>query len=213
MKNVKIKLAVTAITSAAVMLGGVSAVSAADLELAGRQPSVVSEFGGETDGVYIVRLEGDPVATYRGGVRGLAPTNPAANGRTRLSGNSSAVRGYEQHLKKQQSDVLKHAAGVFKRSVTPIHDYQYAFNGFAVEMTVEEAKAMRTLEGVASVQKERVEQLLTDAGPAWIGAPQIWTNPPNSTKGEGAVIAILDTGINSDHPSYFWLVWTRVEKK
>ncbi len=46
----------------------------------------------------------------------------------------------------------------------------------------------------------------TDAGPAWLGAPDIWDGmavPDDmGTKGEGVLAGILDSGINFDHPSF-----------
>ncbi|MCZ7669563.1 MAG: hypothetical protein M5U34_21495 [Chloroflexi bacterium] len=55
------------------------------------------------------------------------------------------------------------------------------------------------------VVRETIEEILTDAGPTWIGADGIWDGsgaPAGlNSKGEGVVVAILDTGINSEHPS------------
>jgi len=202
MKNVHFKLALASATSAALMFSGVTAVSAADLKVAAQQPSVISEIGAETDGMYIVRLVDAPLATYEGGVKGLAPTSAKANGKKRLDTKSKAAKDYQKYLKQQQKEVLGHSGKALGRALAPAYQYQHAFNGFAVELTVEEAKAMRTMEGVVSVQRERMEHLLTDAGPEWIGAPFIWNNGKESTKGEGVVVAILDSGINSDHPSF-----------
>jgi uncharacterized repeat protein (TIGR01451 family) len=202
MKKFQTNLALASATSAILMLSGVTAVSAGDLEVAAQQPSVISDIGAETDGMYIVRLADAPIATYEGGVDGLAPTSPKANGKTRLDTKSKAVKDYEKYLRQQQKEVLGHAGKALGRAVSSEFQYQHAFNGFAVELTVDEAKAMRTLEGVASVQRERMEQPLTDVGPVWIGAPGIWFNGKDSSQGEGVVIAVLDTGINHDHPSF-----------
>ena len=202
MKKTNFKLALTAATTAVVMLSGVTAVNAGDLKLAAQQPSVVSELNSDTDGMYIVRLTDAPVATYEGGVRGLAATSAKANGQNRLNTKSKAARNYEKFLEKQQKNLLGTAGKAFGRQLETKFEFQHAVNGFAVELTVEEAKAMRSMDGVASVDRERMEHLTTDAGPAWIGAPSIWNNKPSSTRGEGAVIAVLDTGVNSDHPSF-----------
>jgi uncharacterized repeat protein (TIGR01451 family) len=202
MKKTHIKLALTTATTAVLAFSGVSTASAADLELAAQQPSVNAEITGDTDGVYLVRLADRAIATYDGGIKGLAPTSAQATGKKRLDTKSKAAQKYKKHLKEQQSDVLDGASDTFGRDLDAIHTYQYATNGFAVELTVEEAKAMRGMDGVVSVQRERMERLLTDAGPSWIGAPEIWNNKPSGTQGEGVVVAVLDTGINSDHPSF-----------
>jgi subtilisin family serine protease len=61
------------------------------------------------------------------------------------------------------------------------------------------------LPGVLTVRRERVLHVHTDAGPQWIGANQLWTGQVAgvpATKGEGAVIGMIDTGINPTHPSF-----------
>jgi len=202
MKNTHYKLALAAAIGGVLMLSSVTTVSAGDLRLASVQPAVIGEISGDTDGVYLVRLADPAIAIYDGGIQGLQPTSAQATGKKRLDTNSKAAQKYKKHLKEQQSDVLGGASDTFGRDLDAIHTYQYATNGFAVELTVEEAKAMRGMDGVVSVQRERMEQLLTDAGPSWIGAPEIWNNKPSGTQGEGVVVAVLDTGINSDHPSF-----------
>ena len=76
----------------------------------------------------------------------------------------------------------------------------------ALELTEAEAQALARLPGVAGVTPSRDLRPLTDAGPAWIGAPGIWdgtaTGGPPGTKGEGILVGVIDTGINLDHPSF-----------
>ncbi len=61
---------------------------------------------------------------------------------------------------------------------------------------------------VKHISRERHEVPLSDIGPYFIGAKALWegTGSPwpwfKGTAGEGAVIAVLDTGINHDHPSF-----------
>jgi subtilisin family serine protease len=92
------------------------------------------------------------------------------------------------------------------RSVSVPFRYRYAYNGFAVELTDTEANVLRGLSGVANVRQDYTRELLTDVGPAWIGAPSVWsgasTGGVRATKGEGVVVGIIDTGINHDHPSF-----------
>ena len=47
--------------------------------------------------------------------------------------------------------------------------------------------------------------MATDRGPEFIGAKKVWagnayTNLPY--KGEGIVVGMLDSGVNTDHPSF-----------
>ena len=76
----------------------------------------------------------------------------------------------------------------------------------ALQLTESEAQRVAGLAGVKRVQPDETRQLLTDAGPAWIGAGGIYdgsqTGGLPGTKGEGIVVGIIDTGINHDHPSF-----------
>ena len=85
MKKIHFKLALTVATSAVVMLSGLTVANAGELNLAReltlakQQPLEISGLNTETDGMYIVRLKDAPVATYEGGVKGLATELPDAH--------------------------------------------------------------------------------------------------------------------------------------
>ena len=184
-------------------------LAAADLQLSGQQPTIASgvaspgEFGkaGESANTYIVELVGDPVATYDGGIQGLKATSNKATGANRLDTNSKDSKAYRKHLKGKQAD-FKKSAGISSRVS---QEFQVVLNGMAVQMTEAEAEAMAARPDVKRVTKERIEVLNTDVGPEWINADSIWGGPPNNvnhSQGEGLVIAVLDSGINHDHPSF-----------
>ena len=62
---------------------------------------------------------------------------------------------------------------------------------------------MAAMPGVLSVAASRSYELQLDAGPAVIGAPDIWNGVNNlPTRGEGMVIGIIDSGINWEHPFF-----------
>jgi uncharacterized repeat protein (TIGR01451 family) len=184
--------------------GVVKIKNAPTFQVAGSQATTAGDFStaGEGDGMYIVRLSDRPIATYNGGIQGLAPTSAQANRQQRLDTNSQAARAYRTHLQERQQAVLDSAQRELGRSLAPRFRYLHAFNGFAVELKADEVKTLRRTDGVVDVQKERIERPVTDAGPEWIGAPSIWFDGPASTMGEGVVVAVLDTGINHDHPSF-----------
>jgi len=155
---------------------------------------------------YIVKLAEPPLASYRGGIAGLAATNPAARGETKLDPTSAASRAYLDHLATRQLAVRQAIATKLLRTPAVAFTYRYAYNGFALLLTEAEANLVRSVPGVAKVQKEFTRQLLTDAGPRFIGAPSIWSGTSTGglagTKGEGVVVGVIDTGINHDHPSF-----------
>lgn len=165
--------------------------------------------------IYIVRMNSPSVASYKGGIEAFSATNPATLGMKSLNANSKASKQYANFLKTKQVDLVEHCERAFGRKVNVKYKYQHAFNGVAMELNQQEAKILAALPNVISVSKERIEYLLTDVGPKWIGADKIWQgshsdgkhhgnhgNHMQGSMGEGAVVAILDSGINHDHPSF-----------
>src|SRR3954469_12687748 len=155
---------------------------------------------------YIIQLSDSPLASYRGGVPGLAPTNPAAVGAVKLDPASAASRAYLDYLQRQQSAFRSTLARSLGRTVAVPFTYRYAYNGIAAVLTADEAKVVSQLPGVVHVEKEQTLHLETDVGPTWIGASSLWdgsaTGGAGATMGEGVVVGDIDTGINHDHPSF-----------
>lgn len=140
--------------------------------------SAASKVHGETkgggDAVYIIRLAADPVATYKGDIAGLKATSPTATGESRLNARSSASRAYDAYLKSQQQRFLKDLGALLGRVPDVRFEYRHAFNGVAVLLSPREALQVAAMKGVVELSRDRNEQLLTDAGPAFIGATDIW---------------------------------------
>lgn len=156
--------------------------------------------------LYIVQLTDPPLASYRGGIEGLAPTNPEALGQVKLDPTSEASKAYLAYLEGRHGAVQAAISQALGRSISVSFTYFYAFNGFATALTEQEASVVAGVSGVRDVQKNFTRELLTDAGPTWIGAPAIWdgsgTGGAPATKGEGVVVGVIDTGVNHDHPSF-----------
>ncbi len=123
---------------------------------------------------YIVVLQGEPLATYRGDISGLAATSPKATGQAKLSARAPESRAYLQYIEAQQASFIASASREIGRPLEVTYQYKATLNGFAARMTGTEAAQIAKLEGVRFVEKERIYELQTDAGPAWIGAPEIW---------------------------------------
>lgn len=154
---------------------------------------------------YIVSLGEEPVATYRGGIAGLAPTHAASRGERRLDLGSPAAIDYLQWLKGRQQDHLARMERVLNRSLRVDHRYQIANNGMAMWLTDAEALRVARLREVRRVELDYADRLATDAGPARINAPALWEGLVpgiEQTRGEGLLIGVLDTGINFGHPSF-----------
>jgi uncharacterized repeat protein (TIGR01451 family) len=155
---------------------------------------------------YIIMLQDPPLASYRGGIAGLAATSPEVRGQRKLDSDSPAALAYLSYLEVTQKNVLQAIQAKTSQLVKPIFTYQHAFNGFAITLTPQQAAEVAKMPGVAMVEREQIFDLDTDAGPEWIGAPAIWeATAPGAdigTFGEGVVVGIIDSGINSDHPSF-----------
>lgn len=91
-----------------------------------------------------------------------------------------------------------------KANIAFRHEYFYASNGFAADLTAEQVKQLRANPAVKAVVPRTESHLLTDAGPRWIGADAVWAGQVSSGahRGEGVVIGIIDGGIKPDHPSF-----------
>ncbi|MCP4427813.1 MAG: S8 family serine peptidase [Chloroflexi bacterium] len=176
----------------------------------GKQPSpppepVFAELPGLSTGtaVYIVRLENEPLATYRGGVAGLAATTPSSTGERKLNLQSPASVAYQNYLENRQTQLIADFSRQLERDPKILHQYTVAFNGIALELDGAEAAQLAAFPDVLTVRRDRDYELLTDVGPAWIDAPAIWKGGAAiQNKGEGIIIGVIDTGINIDHPSF-----------
>ncbi len=183
--------------------------NAADLELTAAQPTAAgtlegSQAGKPSSNVYIVQLNDPTVARYEGGIAGLSGTSNKVTGANVLDTNSAASRAYADYLSNNQSEFIEDCETAFGHKLNVSFQYQHVFNGVAVELSAEEAAMVAKSPMVKSINRERIEQPMTDVGPQWINADDIWGpkgKGPHS-QGEDIVIAILDTGINSGHPAY-----------
>ena len=162
------------------------------------------EIGESETGRFIVVLKDAPLATYQGGLPGLAATSILATGAKKLNVTGASSRAYQAYLVGKQDDILKAAAAAIGRAPTVDYRYSVVLNGFAARINRNEAKRIARLPGVAFVKPERLYQLLTEAGPEWIGADAVWAGTPGypAARGEGVIVGIIDTGINPLNPSF-----------
>ncbi|WP_456405329.1 S8 family peptidase [Thiolapillus sp.] len=167
--------------------------------------STVKPDQGKTDerAVYLIRLRDAPIATYRGEIKGLEATAPEATGTAKLDAASPRVVKYKSYLMARHRTLEKAIGRTIGRPAKIVHEYYYGNNGIAVWLTPAEAEKIKRLPSVDFIQRDIQRELHTDAGPAWIGAPDVWNGSafaPN--QGEGVVVGIIDTGINPSNPSF-----------
>ncbi|MBA8886510.1 subtilisin family serine protease [Dokdonella fugitiva] len=164
--------------------------------------------GTPTDRVpYTILLRGEPVATYHGGTPGFAAPPHVALGRKagRPDLRSPAALAYVDYLQQRQGTFVADLERTLGRSLDVVAKMQHALNGIIVDLDDAEAARIAQRADVELVERERVLELDTDRGPAFIGAPSIWDGTASggvATKGEGIVVADLDTGINWQSPAF-----------
>ncbi|MCA9875840.1 MAG: protease inhibitor I9 family protein, partial [Anaerolineales bacterium] len=193
----------------AVAIAAEPAADASVFEGATAQPAgsgvVVQPKDAAGPAIYLVILNDVPLASYRGGIEGLAATNPSASGKAKLDASSPASQAYLAYLDGRRATSIAEANAAIGRSLDIAYEYKATVNGYAATMTPEEAATIAKLGNVKFVEREREFELQTDAGPAWIGAPGIWDGSATGdagTKGEGIIVGVIDTGIDPWNPSF-----------
>jgi len=167
----------------------------------------------DSEYTYIVRLRDSAAANYQGEIAGFKATSPqhsSSRVSSQFSGNvkldvaKPEVKNYVSYLKVKQNRFLTNASAAIGSPIEALTTYQYALNGMAIRMTQAQAIKMAELPEVVFIERERIEQLETDVSQSLIGSPKIWDGSATGTKamGEGVIVGIIDSGINSDHASF-----------
>lgn len=167
---------------------------------------------------YIVRFEELPLALYNGGLPGLdgIPRTSEPGRRQHAATQSAQANAYVNYLSSQQSQHLADVSTAVGRTVTAEHQMRFALNAAVLTLTGDEAQKIAKIKGIVGVERDQYRQLTTDLGPGFIGAASIWWGTPagqdtlfaagfDSTqpyRGEGMVVADIDTGYNSNSPSF-----------
>jgi hypothetical protein len=80
-----------------------------------------------------------------------------------------------------------------------LYDYYYSFNGFAAQLSLEQANKMATVDGVLAVSSDELHTMDTSSTPAFLGLSDpggLWDQLGGvGSAGDGIIIGIIDTGI------------------
>jgi subtilisin family serine protease len=179
------------LVSAGLMLSQVAAVAVNP-----RQPSLVpfvkSQIETSPTGRYWIFFEGESALQSTKANKGQI--------------QSALVRNKVTEVQAAQVHQVKAIEKQIGRKLLERKHFDLILNAVAAPLSLEEAELIAALPGVKAVQPVRILELATDAGPTWVGAPQVWDDPilslSSTSMGEGVIIGMLDTGINFDHPSF-----------
>lgn len=115
-----------------------------------------------TNNLYIVQMIEAPAGSYTGGVDGFRATKPRRG--QKLNPFDPDVIAYAGYLDTRHNQALAGIGGGRK-----VYDYRYSFNGFAAELTPEQAAALRNSLGVVNVTKDELEYADTSSTPHFLG--------------------------------------------
>ena len=118
----------------------------------------------------LVKLDAAALASYEGGVPGLAATAPRRTGR-RLDVNSPESRAYLRHFRGRQ-EAFQAACHSSIPGAVVTHSLPLIFGGVAMVVPDEAVADVAKLPGVERVYADELLQLDTDASPRFIGAPE-----------------------------------------
>jgi len=211
-------LAVAGLVAAAGMMNPATGYVVIDESGQGMGPSAVTvDHAAQAD--YIVRFKELPLALYDGKVVGLQSIPRASatpGGRLHLDARSPQAKAYVQYVVNQQNAHVSQMSTMLGRAVPVKKAMQHAVNAIVVTLSADEAKQIAGMKDVAHVERDVMQKLATDIGPTFIGATNLWWGASggvdtiyaggfdNSTqyRGEGMVVGDIDTGYNSNSPSF-----------
>lgn len=179
----------------------VMAMTMATATAAAAEPGTDAATTGQS-AVYLVQFDQEPLATYAGGVNGIAGTKPAAG--AKLDTKSWNYNAYREYLRAQRKDVLGKASLAGKKV---IDNYDNVINGVSMELTGSEVARIEATPGVAHVWKQSYDQIDTTDTPAFLGLSGdsgVWQQRFGgaANAGEGVIVGILDSGFSPDNPSF-----------
>ncbi len=152
--------------------------------------------------LYIVQTTGAPLASYAGGVAGIAATKPQAG--KKVDTKSTAAKAYREHLKALHDKVLQ-SSGINAKQKTD--DLSVVLNGFAAKLTEAQAAKLARNPGVLNVWKNEIRKLDTISTPAFLGlegSAGVWQRQfgGNANAGLGVIVGVVDTGFWPESPSF-----------
>jgi subtilisin family serine protease len=155
---------------------------------------------------YLIEFTDAGALYYKGGVANLAATAPDQTARAhKFNAKSADAQNYRSYLRERQQGYIATMSSLLGHPLQVTHTYEITQSGIAAKLTAAEAASIVHAPGVKSVTKDKLYYLDTYRGPTFIGADTVWNLAvPGGAKdrGKGVVVGVLDSGVNSTHPSF-----------
>jgi len=153
--------------------------------------------------VYIIELQELAIAQES---RAVAEMKSAKRqNQTTSSKRSFAVNQQLNKIEQQQQAFLQNAS-IYTFGIKALRRFKYGINGMTLRLSQAQAQTLAQFPQVKRIQREQTRRLDTDRGPILIGAAKVWEGSAfanvEQTQGEGITIGIIDSGINTNHPSF-----------
>ncbi|HET7027037.1 MAG TPA: S8 family serine peptidase [Candidatus Limnocylindrales bacterium] len=148
----------------------------------------------------LVKYDVDAVASYAGGVAGLAATSPRATGKS-LEANRGAVAAYARWATSEAKSISA-AAQKAVDGLTIRGTYTTAYGGVAASVPANQIGKLLRTPGVAAVQKDSIQQPQDD-NTDFIGATDVWPSlGGQDNAGSNVIVGLLDTGVWPESPFF-----------
>ncbi len=112
---------------------------------------------------------------------------------------------YDDETKKAEASALKKQLSLIEKvekmtGSKVINRTAYLVNGFSIEMKRSQMAEVEKLDGVKSVYEVTEYEQQMDSAIDMTTATDLWSSENGAYTGEGIVIAIIDSGVNYEHP-------------
>lgn len=185
------------ITRADAITGSKSATS----RLAQTDPALLGRDDTTTIAV-VVKLDYDSVATYAGGISGLAATSPSATGND-LTGSTDAEQAYTSYIVSREAAFAQDLAAKVPSAKVIGKPLRIVYGGVRVTLPANQIGDLVKVSGVVAVQQDELLHMLTDASASFIGADTVYPQLGGTADaGKGVIFGVLDSGAWPEHPSY-----------
>ncbi|MGC5076849.1 cell wall-binding repeat-containing protein [Agrococcus sp. DT81.2] len=182
-----------ALTTALALSAGASVLGASAASAAPVQAPI--DTSGFDNGRYIVVLEQDPMATYRGGLPNLARTAPL--GTDDIDVDSPAADAYAAHLETQQTQVASAIGAQIESSLT------VTMNGFIADLSAEQALQLARDSRVSQIFPDEIQKIQASPANEFLDLEGLWEQVGGVDEaGQGVVVGVLDTGIAPENPLF-----------